>query len=55
MTLSFEDALKLHLGLMQALGKLNSYNRNIVAGRDSAINLCVFTEDSRITINESKV
>lgn len=54
-TLSFEEALKLHLGLMEGLGKLNSYKRNTVAGRNSAINLCVYSEDPRITINEGKL
>lgn len=53
--LSFEEALKLHLGLGQILGKLNSYNRNTKAGRDSAVNLCVFTDVSSITINEARV
>lgn len=55
MTFSFEEALKLHLGLLQALGKLNSYDRSTKDGRDSGINLCVFTDQSRITINEDQV
>lgn len=54
-TLSFEEALKLHLGLLQALGKLNSYDRSTKDGRDSGINLCIFTDQSRITINEDQV
>ncbi|MHC5053958.1 MAG: hypothetical protein ACYTKD_04495 [Planctomycetota bacterium] len=53
--LSFEEALKLHLGLGQALGQLNSYNRATKAGRDAAVNLCIFTKQQRITINEDKV
>ena len=61
--LSFEEALKLHLGLGRSatggqtipLGKLNSYNRNTHAGRDSAVNLCVFTDVTSITINEARV
>ena len=34
--------MRLHLGLGQALGKLNSYDRHTIAGRESAINLAVF-------------
>lgn len=53
--LSFEEALKLHIGLMQILGKLNGYNRNSKDGKASAVNLCIFTDANRITINEDKV
>ena len=50
--ISFEEALRLHLGLGQLLGKLNSYDRSTKAGKNSAVNLCLFTEKQRITINE---
>lgn len=53
--ISFEEALRLHLGLGQLLGKLNSYDRSTKKGRDSAVNLCLFTEKKRITINEGSV
>lgn len=53
--LSFEEALKLHVGLMQILGKLNGYNRNTKDGKASAVDLCIFTDGNRITINEDKV
>lgn len=53
--LSFEEALKLHIGLLQILGKLNGYNRNTKDGKASAVNLCIFTDANRITINEDKV
>ena len=36
MHFSFEEALKLHFGLGQLLGRLNGYNRNTKAGRRSA-------------------
>lgn len=55
MTLSFEDALKLHLSLGQILGKLNSYDRSTKAGRRSAVNLCVYTQVNRVVVVESKV
>lgn len=53
--LSFEEALKLHLGLLQALGKLNSYNRQGKDGRLTGIDIGIFTETSRITITEEKI
>lgn len=52
--ISFEEALKLHLGLGQALAQLNKYNRATKAGRQSGVNLCVFTRKLRATINESR-
>ena len=54
-TISFEDAMRLHLSLGQVLGKLNSYNRSSKAGRLSAVNLCLYTEKERITVNEGKI
>lgn len=53
--LSFEEALKLHIGLMQILGKLNGYNRNTKEGKASAVNLCIFTDDRRVTITEGSL
>lgn len=53
--IDFEEALKLHLGLGQILGHLNSYNRATTKGRQAAVNLCLYPQASRITINEGKV
>lgn len=53
--ISFEEALKLHLSLGQALGRLNSYNRSTAAGKRSAINICVFPHKKRITVNEGQI
>lgn len=53
--LSFEEALKLHLGLGQILGRLNEYNRSTTEGCRSAVNLCVYTDVKQITINEGRV
>ena len=52
---SFEEALKLHLSLGQALARLNGYNRKTKDGRRSAVNLCVYTQANRITVNEGRV
>lgn len=54
-TISFEEALKLQIGLVQILGKLNTYNRATTAGRRSAVNLCLYPKKQSITINEGKV
>jgi hypothetical protein len=53
--LSFEEALKRHLGLGQLLAHLNSYNRSTKAGRRSAANLCVYVKRKRITVNEGRI
>lgn len=53
--ISFEEALRLHLGLGQILGKLNSYDRSTKRGRETAVNLCLYTQSKRITINEGRV
>jgi hypothetical protein len=54
-TLSFEDALKLHLAIGECVSKLNSHNRATTAGRRSALNLAVHLNKRRITVNESKL
>jgi len=53
--LTFEEALKLHLSLGQALARLNSYNRNTKTGRRSAVNLCVFQHVNRLTVMEGRI
>jgi hypothetical protein len=53
--MTFEDALKLHFGLGQALAKLNSYNRSTTDGKRATVNLCVFTDINRLKINEGQL
>lgn len=53
--LSFEEALKLHLSLGQALGQLNSYDRTRKEGRDAAVCLGLFPDGRRIFVSEGKV
>lgn len=55
MIISFEEALKLHLGLGQALAKLNSYKRSTREGKRTAVNLCLHVLIMRLTINEDKL
>jgi len=52
---SFEEALKLHLGLTQILGHLNGYNRSTKAARRARVNLCLFPRVMYITINQGRV
>lgn len=51
--LSFEEALKLHLGLLQILGKINQLDRRFEEGNLAAVDLCVYP--TRITINDAKI
>ncbi len=53
--LSFEEALKLHLSLGQALARLNSYDRTTKAGRSAAVSLGLYPEKGRIFVTESKL
>ena len=53
--ISFEEALKLHLGLGHILMKMNEYNRSTTAGRNACVNLCYFPHDAAITINEGQL
>ncbi|MEQ1606897.1 MAG: hypothetical protein ABL999_18695 [Pyrinomonadaceae bacterium] len=53
--ITFEEALKLHLSLGQALAKLNSYNRSTTLGKRSAVNICLYPHKKRITINEAQI
>lgn len=47
--------MRLHLGLGEILGKLNSYKRSTTAGKQSAVNLCLYPQGRKITINEGRV
>lgn len=53
--LSFEEALKLHLSLQARLMDINSLNRSTREGKAAAVNLCVYTDVRRITVNADKL
>ncbi|MFG0329749.1 MAG: hypothetical protein ACF8PN_07610 [Phycisphaerales bacterium] len=55
LVLSFEEALKLHLSLGQALGHINGYNRATAEGKRKAVNLFVQTDTSRIVVREGEM
>jgi len=53
--LSFEDALKLNVAIDECVRQLNAYNRSTTAGKRAALNLTVYLDKERITINEGKL
>jgi hypothetical protein len=54
---SFENAMRLHLSLGQALAKLNTYNRAKDAGKRSAVGLVVYLDKQtmRLRVIEDKL
>ncbi len=52
-TVSFEEALKLHLAVGECVRKLNSYKRSTRAGKRTALNLAIHFTKGRITVNET--
>ena len=53
--LSFEEALKLHLSLGQALGKLNSYHRGRREGKNAGAIIRVYLKRRRIVVYEGRL
>lgn len=53
--LQFDEALKLHFAIGQALAKIGKYNRSTAAGKRATVNLCLFVAKGRITVNESEL
>ena len=53
--LSFEEALKLNLAIDEAVRRLNSYNRATRAGKNAALNITLYLDKKRITVNEGKL
>jgi hypothetical protein len=57
-TVSFEEALKLHLAIGECIRKLNSYRRSTKRGKRTALNLNIHLgkgrlNRGRITVNET--
>lgn len=48
---SFDEALKLHVAMLEAVRTLNSYNRAKKEGKSSAVNVTVDFQKQRIRIN----
>jgi hypothetical protein len=54
-SLSFEEALKLHLSLGQAVAALNRYNRSTADGRKKAVLIKLKTKDKRLFVTEGEI
>lgn len=52
-TIPFEEALKLNLGIDECVRKLNKYKRSTKKGKKAAVNLVVHLDVSRLSVNES--
>jgi hypothetical protein len=50
MYFTFEDAMKLHLALQDALLHINSFNRSTRDGKAAGVNVCLFPARRRITV-----
>jgi hypothetical protein len=53
--MTFEEALKLHLGLGQLLAKLNSYHRSFQAAKQAGAEICVYFPQHRIVVREKRL
>ena len=53
--LTFDEALKLHFAIGQALARIGRYNRSTSAGKRATVNLCLFVGKRRVTVNESQL
>ncbi len=54
-TLSFEEALKLQLALHDAVSWINGLDRSRAAGKNAAVNVCIYPESQYITVNRAKL
>ena len=50
--ITFEEAMRLHLGIGQVLAKLNAYDRGKKAGKRTCLNLGLHVRNQRIWITE---
>ena len=53
--LSFEEAMKLSLSLQHRLLDINGLNRSTREGKAAAVNLCLYPDRCRMTVNPDKV
>ena len=55
MNLTFDEALKLSLGLQAVLLEINSFNKATKEGKAAGVDLCVFASQNRITVTLAKL
>ena len=54
MILSFEESAKLSIALEAALMNLSTFDHRTKDGKRAGINLCLFPDEKRITVNPAK-
>jgi hypothetical protein len=52
--LTFEEAMKLSLSLQHRLLDINALNRSTREGKAQAVNLCLYPDRRRMTVNAGK-
>jgi len=51
----FEDALKLNLAIDECVRKLNRCTKSTTEGKRAALNLAIFLNQGRVSVNEAKL
>ena len=51
----FDDALKLDLAIDECVRKLNRYKKSTKEGKRAALNLAIFLNQGRVSVNETKL
>ncbi len=54
-TLSFENALKLNLAIDECVRKINRYKKSTKEGKRAALNLAIFLNQGRVSVNETRL
>ena len=55
LVIPFEDALKLNLAIDECVRKINRYKKSTAEGKRAALNLAVFLNQGRVSVNEAKL
>jgi hypothetical protein len=53
--LTFEEALKFHIAVDEAVRKLNSYKRSTTAGKNATLNVALHLDLKRLAVNEGSL
>ena len=51
----FDDALKLNLAIDECVRKINRYKKSTKEGKRAALNLAIFLNQGRVSVNEAKL
>ena len=53
--ISFEDALKLNLGIDECIRHLNKYKKSTARGKKAALNISIHLDQERISVHEAQL